>query len=644
MGVRMQLVLRHVRLVVPIAAGLSAGLGCGGADIGSPTGGNLQVTTATSGPNPDADGYVITIDDGGQTVIGTNATLQRENIEPGAHSVQLAGVSPNCAVAGDNPRSVEVVAGQTVTVEFTITCTALTGAIRVTVTTSGSPTDPDGYTVVLDGADPGLPVETTGEVTFPDVPAGTHTVALTGTAANCTVAEGASRGVTVAAGETAEVGLTVTCAEPAASIELTTATTGFSLDPDGYAVSLDGGAAQPIGVNATLSLPGLSPGSHTVTLSGIAANCHLDGENPRTVEVVAGPTPVTFQLDCLGANALVAFTTNAADLLAVLVVNPDGSGLRNLTPPGTFESNPIWSPDGRKLLVLGDGDLYVMDADGSGRERLVDGQEISEHRWSPDGRMIAFVDLRIDGGDAVDDLWVMQADGSGMSRLVKGAFNFSWSPDGRIVYTSVADFADVHLRVVNTDGSGDVRLTSQAAFQPAWSPDGGRIAFVTLEDHDVVLVDPDGANELNLTGGVSEDETPAWSPDGSRIVFTLGPLDQSLNEAEIAVMNRDGSGRVTLTNHPGFDFQPAWSPDGSRIVFTRADGGDTEIFVMNADGSGQANVSNRPETLEDTPDWNGQAPPVTVASRPAAFYQRWLRANGRSHERAGQPTRGSEHR
>jgi Tol biopolymer transport system component len=624
---RMQMRPGQVSLSLLMAGFVLAGLGCSGEDLEAPTTGILEITTATAGAEPDTDGYVVTVDDGPQTVIGATATFQLQNVESGDHSVQLAGIAENCAVAGENPRSIQVDAGKTARLDFVVTCVAAAGTIQVAVTTSGSATDPDGYVAKLDDGEPGLPVASNGNVTFGGVAAGSHTVTLTEVAADCAVTGGPVQSVTVAAGETSELAFEVTCALPAGSIQVTTATTGSSLDPDGYTVSVDAGTPQAIGPNATLAFEGLAVGTHSVALAGIAGNCHLDGDNPRTVEVPQGSTTVTFEVTCLGADALIAFTSNAFQLLAILVVNPDGTGLRNLTPDGVFESDPVWSPDGRKILFIREGSLYVMEADGSGRMKLADGQAISEHRWSPDGRMIAFVDIRQAGEDVIEDLWVIQADGTGQVRVTENGFNFSWSPDGRLVYTSDADLGDVHLRIVNPDGTGSARLTSRAAFQPAWSPDGTRIAFVSLDAKDLFLINPDGSGETNLTQGLSENDAPSWSPDGSRIAFGTAPPDPG-PDMEIAVINRDGSGQVILTHPPGFDFQPVWSPDGTKIVFTRSEpSGDSEIHVMNADGSNQINVSNRPETLETGPDWNGQGGTVTAASRPSAFYQRWLRAN-----------------
>ena len=90
--------------------------------------------------------------------------------------------------------------------------------LTVTVSTTGSNPDPDGYTVTVDGTDHQA-IATTGSISFTNVTAGSHTVTLSGVAANCTVSDGASRPVTIASGDTATVSYAVSCA-PMPTIEL----------------------------------------------------------------------------------------------------------------------------------------------------------------------------------------------------------------------------------------------------------------------------------------------------------------------------------------------------------------------------------------------------------------------------------------
>jgi Tol biopolymer transport system component len=436
-----------------------------------------------------------------------------------------------------------------------------------------------------------------------------------------------SRDISVAGGATTEVTFVVTCTATT-EIRITTTTTGSAVDPDGYEVTLDGGAGQAIGSNATLILEGPGLGSHDLTLSGVASNCHLEGGDTRTVEVVPGSTVVTFDLTCLGTDALIAFTSNSFDFLAIFTINPDGSGLSRLTPDDEAESNPVWSPDGRRILFTNDVELNVMNADGSGRVKLADSDlGIFDHRWSPDGRRIAYVVLREVEEDLVSDLWVIGADGTGRIRVDARASDPSWAPDARRIVYATANQGDPRLRIINADGTGEVPLTTRAAFQPAWSPDGTQIAFVTPGGRDIFLINPDGTGEVNLTRGRGEDDGPTWSPDGSKLAFSTGTIDDE-EESEIAIMGRDGSNRQILTNHRGFDFEPAWSPEGSKIVFTRSESDDTEIYVMNADGSNQTNLTRRPNSSESTPDWNGQGQ-VMVAGGQSSFYRRWLRGQDR---------------
>jgi hypothetical protein len=297
-------------LLLSLSAGLW--LGCGGSDVTAPALGTLDITTATSGPEPDPDGYRVTVDGGAAEPIGPSATLHHANVLPGSHTVELSGAAQNCTVADQGLITVSVPANGIGTAAFSITCRPTTGSIEVT-TVTGAPADPDGYLLMLDGS--GLqPIGTSATVTLTTIAPGLHTVGLGGVAQDCTVQGDNPRPVGVTAGDTADVAMTVSCAEPPpppGTLHVTTTTTGAEPDPDGYTLALDGGTAQPIGTEADLSIPNLSPGAHPVVLGGIAGNCAVTGDNPRMVTIVSGATAETsFAVTCAATTGTLAVTVS----------------------------------------------------------------------------------------------------------------------------------------------------------------------------------------------------------------------------------------------------------------------------------------------------------------------------------------------
>lgn len=89
------------------------------------------------------------------------------------------------------------------------------------------------------------------------------------------------------------------------AVQVTTATTGSSPDPDGYFVRMDGGPDQLIGTNASITIAGVWAGEHTVWLTGVAWNCSVDGANPRAISVTSGATTeIVFAVTCGPGNSL----------------------------------------------------------------------------------------------------------------------------------------------------------------------------------------------------------------------------------------------------------------------------------------------------------------------------------------------------
>lgn len=177
----------------------------------------------------------------------------------------------------------------------------------------------------------------------------------------------------------------------------------------------------------------------------------------------------------------VVFSSDAAGGPDLFVVNLDGSGLRRLTRGRASDVAPDWSPGGRRIAFVRDGDIWVMNADGT-RKRKVAGTPLSvswNPSWSPDGRRLVFDDDRATGEiDPTPEIWIVHADGTGLRRLTRNHhrdFQPVWSPDGRrVLFVSDRDGLD-HLFSIRPNGSGLRRLTNTDAtyapgdYQPSWA-------------------------------------------------------------------------------------------------------------------------------------------------------------------------------
>ena len=166
----------------------------------------------------------------------------------------------------------------------------------------------------------------------------------------------------------------------------------------------------------------------------------------------------------------------------------------------------------REPLHMGYGGvLWVMNRDGSGRQRLA--PAFPGMRWSPDGQKIAFTAWS--DKTPTSDVFLMNADGSGKERLTSDPgweSGVAWSPDGqKLAFARVRDGGKFEIYAMNTDGSEQRRLTSEAwGGEHAWSPVGDKIAFVSRRDGnaEIYVMNADGSQLRNLT------RTRGWKESG----------------------------------------------------------------------------------------------------------------------------------
>ncbi len=104
---------------------------------------------------------------------------------------------------------------------------------------------------------------------------------------------------------------------------------------------------------------------------------------------------------------------------------------KRITKTPEAEHSPSYSPDGKKISFEVDDRLYVMNADGSGRKKIVD-IPTNWPEWSPDSRWIAFSSSVVGWRE---DIFVVSADGKvgpvNITNSVRDDYKPMWSKDGR---------------------------------------------------------------------------------------------------------------------------------------------------------------------------------------------------------------------
>jgi TolB protein len=433
------------------------------------------------------------------------------------------------------------------------------------------------------------------------------------------------------------------------ALRVVTETTGSPQDPDGYLLRVDLGTPHALGTNSALSIADIAAGSHDLALDGIAPNCAVRGENPRSSTVESGGTTrVLFTIECatITGDLEVTLSTEGAaldpngylllldgEIAAAVGVHgsvrlTDLAAGQHVVELGGLAPNCVVDGDDRRTItitpeaqatlafrvvcngpalygILFHSDrnsifprshLYRMKPDGSEVVDLTPTADGQEGDWSPDGRQIAFASYR----DGNAEIYLMNADGTGVRRLTHDPADDTdptWSPDGRRIAFVSTRSGGSNVYAMSLDGSGVVSLTGEAGgFQPSWSPDGTSLAFsrvVRLCQFDVCVADvfvmpAAGGNATNLTRNPSGTAyEPAWSPDGARIAYS--------QDRQIWTIRVDGTGKAPVTGGQAFvqDVGVVWSRDGSKLAVTRLLE-NAEVFILNADGSEPTDISNNP--------------------------------------------------
>ncbi|MGB9487827.1 MAG: protein kinase [Terriglobia bacterium] len=340
------------------------------------------------------------------------------------------------------------------------------------------------------------------------------------------------------------------------------------------------------------------------------------GGTPRRVLVgITGPP--AFSPD----GQRVAFVRNTIGEFSLLTASLDGSGERVLAsykpPEAIYPPRVAWSPDGKTLAFIHYDSqtvfLTTIAAEG-GPAQAVAGAHwdtIRDVAWLPGSRHLVVAgyqsgstqlyEVSLEGGETrqiTHDLSRYtgvraSAEGKTLLALQKqhsatmqvatpgkeseaktlsagnqnrdGDNGLTWTPDGKIVYSSVHN-ERYDLWEMGADGSNSQRLTSNDATStsifPAVSLRGGFIAFYQAERNGVYNIwrmDMDGGNLKQLTQG-NGNGTSAVSPDGQWVIFTR------IESGKYTLMKVSSGGGPASQLTDYNSGEPSVSPDGKWIA------------------------------------------------------------------------------
>jgi serine/threonine protein kinase/Tol biopolymer transport system component len=372
------------------------------------------------------------------------------------------------------------------------------------------------------------------------------------------------------------------------------------------------------------------------------------GGEPKRVLVNLDGEAISFSPD---GKRFVFSRTEEGKESALIIANADGSGEQKLVahrPPEACRW-PTWSPDGKTIAYVvvnfDSNDMTVFEAqaangsvrpltsqrwfrlqrmawlsDGSGLLMLANAQQGNVYQiWhlsypGAEARRVTndlndYGDLSLTADSKTlatvqyerpANIWVApDGDATRARQLTSGAgksdgrVGVSWTPDGRIVYSSRAGDSD-DIWIIDADGRNQRQLTANARINinPAVTPDGRHLFF--LSDRTGVphiwRMDIDGSNPKQLTNGVGE-QLPSCSPDGRWVVY------QTVYGKQVVWrVPSEGGEPVPLTDK--FAQLPVVSPDGKWIAyFHLEDNSPVRLGIIPFEGGQPVKTFDVPPTL-----------------------------------------------
>ncbi|MDJ0924202.1 MAG: hypothetical protein QNJ77_06525 [Acidimicrobiia bacterium] len=346
----------------------------------------------------------------------------------------------------------------------------------------------------------------------------------------------------------------------------------------------------------------------------------------------------------------------------VVVLDADGSNrvaVTDVAPSGAdraFYFQPTWSPDGTLLAfsqISPERGIHVADPDTSGRWSLPTSSFPFYFHWST-GNELALL-RNGESGLRLDTTSIADGALSELEQLDAGQpLYFSWSPSGTEMVTHIGS----DRLEINIAGSAQALGPVPGQFQaPVWTDRG--IIAIDHQGNDRYLALIDTTGDSSLLARVPGPTNFVATPDGSKIAAQSMRDSDALSVAyqttprlaagRVVVIDVEGGDLQTVTENPAIAF--FWSPDGRRLLVLDAVASGEARWSIWEDGEMSESVRFEPDPSflrELLPFFDQYAQSVTLWSPDGSAFAFpgaidgesgiWVKADGSAPQRVSDGT------
>lgn len=276
-----------------------------------------------------------------------------------------------------------------------------------------------------------------------------------------------------------------------------------------------------------------------------------------------------------------------------------GESKRLTSFAGAAESNPRWTPDGKKIGFIegGSGQIYEMNPDGTDTIKISDiPNGINSFEYSPDGTKVLYCkDVKIDKTpqDIYPDL--PKSDVVIAENLMYRHWNH-WE-DASFSHVFVADIKDGKIAEGKDIMEGEPYDSPLSPYfdgeEISWSSDGKCIAYTCKKmskneysistNSDIYLYDIASGKTQNLTEGMpGYDKFPSFSPDGKYMAWqSMATPGYESDKQRFFLLDLATKEKVDLSEN--FDQNAGvfrWSADSKKIYFVSGIRASEQIYSV----------------------------------------------------------------